>query len=974
MKFTLVAAIAALSPTASFARIKSNSDPIIPFGSVERELDDDVCPPKGRTCYNDYDCENSGKTTCDAYFNVCRDPANPPVTTVPDNYCPRYPYYRPNDIGPGETCYRITQEELFNPYGGCTSGYACSATSIWWGWKCEVIPYGVSVGPDPLAAIPDYISSSCAGTDYDTCPEISNLGPYLSGSGWYGEYPVINSVTDIILDSGISLLVKGMYTSEVAAEVEGKMVILGDVKINGNGAGDFVCAGVGSGARPDLNEVSLTGKYYGCQTSKNDPTPLCSHKDFLTFVCKTVGGDLFYNRYSNGHVCGKVAIGGLLKEEYSHGKLITDDEYSLSQYAYINKQYYLSMFDDLAKKSKYWATLYPNGIVVPALASSGSNVVTFKAGYDYGTYDYGCIQVFHIDHFDIGIGSDRVVNIQFDESLKDKTIVINVASRDIYGKREVHIPAWGDIIDPYGNGSTNFSPKMKRSILWNFYDADKVVLGEGGLGGPQFPGTILIPDGDLDFYWPGHGGRLIVGGDLYQERWGSEFHNYDFNPPCPLPLPPYYPLPPSCIDRIDGCPCDYDSDCEPKCDMYNYLCITKDESTPRDDDPECECEAPKSIPTTCEVDILIDLLEAAVVNDFSLFPKWLRASFHDAGTRNQMENVGGANGCLMNHPLMAQMEENANLAGPVAALEAVKNSWINHAETCIDISSADILQFGGLYASIRQSGSPGMTQAKRDDLKNFEWGRPDEENCEQNWTENLPGFALGQSGSMANRCQMARGEIKTKMMDRNGFTAKEANALSGAHSIGLVRNTFGPGLAGPWVTTGADNATPQGPVFGNAYHNFIVNTIEATTVNDFNTNRLPFNIPFSDWHRDGQDDLDHLDTDYCMAFPPLSGDSSPDFSDDAAGFANNPNQFLTEYFSAYDKMSKLGVDVALLSAPTGCDDSSCSTATNDDPFDTLHQGLITAYELGEQDRQYWLEYFEEFRIIQTTPIDVINID
>jgi hypothetical protein len=36
---------------------------------------------------------------------------------------------------------------------------------------------------------------------------------------------------------------------------------------------------------------------------------------------------------------------------------------------------------------------------------------------------------------------------------------------------------------------------------------------------------------------PGHSGRVIVNGDVIQNNQGSEFHNYEFDPPCDLPLP-----------------------------------------------------------------------------------------------------------------------------------------------------------------------------------------------------------------------------------------------------------------------------------------------------------------------------------------------------------------------------------------------------------------------------------------------------
>ena len=97
------------------------------------------------------------------------------------------------------------------------------------------------------------------------------------------------------------------------------------------------------------------------------------------------------------------------------------------------------------------------------------------------------------------------------------------------------------------------------------------------------------------------------------------------------------------------------------------------------------------------------------------------------------------------------------------------------------MSSADIIQFAAFFAVVRQSNGQGLTPAKRDILIGntpivgivvFQWGRPDEAACDLDWTLNLPEFSPG-SGSIPDRCTAASGEIKEKMMDRNGFTASK---------------------------------------------------------------------------------------------------------------------------------------------------------------------------------------------------------
>lgn len=170
---------------------------------------------------------------------------------------------------------------------------------------------------------------------------------------------------------------------------------------------------------------------------------------------------------------------------------------------------------------------------------------------------------------------------------------------------------------------------------------------------------------------------------------------------------------------------------------------------------------------------------------------------------------------------------------PLNTLLEIKNTWNAHSSTCINVSSADILQFAIFFAATRQKENPeslfsgtSTANAKRETLKNeFFWGRPDEKECDIMWVENLPALNSARGGPISKRCTLAGGEIKDKMIDRNGFTAgmivltasliiecdllsficffsllyftEEASALIGAHTIGLIRNTFGASLAGP---------------------------------------------------------------------------------------------------------------------------------------------------------------------------------
>jgi hypothetical protein len=242
---------------------------------------------------------------------------------------------------------------------------------------------------------------------------------------------------------------------------------------------------------------------------------------------------------------------------------------------------------------------------------------------------------------------------------------------------------------------------------------------------------------------------------------------------------------------------------------------------------------------------------------------------------------------------------------------------------------------------VRQIGVPGLTDAKREILRGnspahgnvfFTWGRPDEANCDDTTISNLPGFSPGPHTSFPARCEGAGGEIKEKMMDRNGFTANEATALIGAHTIGVIRTMFPTFLAGPWVLNGDDDFTNEGPVFDNAYHDFLINTIVEDNANNFAiggdpATMVPFTTDFGTWFRDDPNGLDHLDTDMALAFPTLNPATHPDFRQFTDTFASDNNAFLEEFLQALDKMSKLGVTNVLL-LPSACDDCSPTGQNN----------------------------------------------
>jgi hypothetical protein len=179
------------------------------------------------------------------------------------------------------------------------------------------------------------------------------------------------------------------------------------------------------------------------------------------------------------------------------------------------------------------------------------------------------------------------------------------------------------------------------------------------------------------------------------------------------------------------------------------------------------------------VDILIDMMETSVIGNHELLPQWTRAAFHDAGTYNQETGEGGANGCLLNFLPMRREPENNFFDLPLNTLMTIKDEFNAHRSTCVDISSADILQFAIFFATTRQKDTPeslvsgtSTANAKRATLRNgFLWGRPDEQDCDTLWVENLPNLNSAEGGPITGRCTAAGAQIKDKMIDRNGFTA-----------------------------------------------------------------------------------------------------------------------------------------------------------------------------------------------------------
>lgn len=205
---------------------------------------------------------------------------------------------------------------------------------------------------------------------------------------------------------------------------------------------------------------------------------------------------------------------------WTNGDITKDENLDLTPYEYELK--------DVRTKSKYWATLPQNGIFTPWRQGPNGNSMLFSAG------DNDCIQVFNLNTADVS-DAPWGVFVRFDSSLAGKTVVINVAA-DSNGN--AYIRNLSNFFDPSGGDHFRFDPEFTGNILWNFHDATHLELGGDSNGMGEFQGTVLVPNGSMRMTVPGASGRTIVGGDVEQDRGGSEFHSFDFDPVCDLPLPP----------------------------------------------------------------------------------------------------------------------------------------------------------------------------------------------------------------------------------------------------------------------------------------------------------------------------------------------------------------------------------------------------------------------------------------------------
>eukprot|EP00538_Stauroneis_constricta_P000173 CAMPEP_0119570160 /NCGR_PEP_ID=MMETSP1352-20130426/43474_1 /TAXON_ID=265584 /ORGANISM="Stauroneis constricta, Strain CCMP1120" /LENGTH=1012 /DNA_ID=CAMNT_0007619825 /DNA_START=289 /DNA_END=3323 /DNA_ORIENTATION=- len=302
-------------------------------------------------------------------------------------------------------------------------------------------------------------------------------------------------------DNGVSFLVGGSYESIESAEIEGRLVVVGDFDIAAShqALNSLVFAGLGSCIIPEDGEAVMI---VGGDINANNPGG--------TTISHPANGVVYY---------GGSYTGGQLNY-YNSGTIVHKPDLDMSRWT--------NLIEDLKVKSKYWSTLAGNGDFQPLTNSN----IYFRAG------NSDCVQVFNLDTSDVDFSGIHGMHANFDSSLNGKTILINVKANANGVATVANIANFfaGD-----GSNHFNFNRDVAASIIWNFFDATEVIIGNGpngNSGNGEFTGTILAPFGNLEFSYPGASGRTIVGGDVTHIKGGSEFHNIKFDPVCPLPPPP----------------------------------------------------------------------------------------------------------------------------------------------------------------------------------------------------------------------------------------------------------------------------------------------------------------------------------------------------------------------------------------------------------------------------------------------------
>jgi choice-of-anchor A domain-containing protein len=195
-------------------------------------------------------------------------------------------------------------------------------------------------------------------------------------------------------DDAVSFLVGGNYTGKNGAEVEGNMIILGDLIMSQNGPSNLVTVGFGSQIIPHKNGVAIK---VGGSMSSPKQIEICRQITSPFYPCKVVvKGER--NNYNT------IAPSWMRSDGFEY---VQDSNLDLSAYE--------EQVDILRAKSEYWGSLAST-----QGASSGVSSQAFKIEC---TND-NVVQVFNIEASSLrGQGYSSYI---FNENCSDKSVLIDV--------------------------------------------------------------------------------------------------------------------------------------------------------------------------------------------------------------------------------------------------------------------------------------------------------------------------------------------------------------------------------------------------------------------------------------------------------------------------------------------------------------------------------------------------------------------
>lgn len=190
----------------------------------------------------------------------------------------------------------------------------------------------------------------------------ANLGSKLSegtddvGNNVHTNYPKIHNGAWKRADDSVAVFVGGNYVGVKGAEIEGKIVCLGDFEIRGGGPSDLVEVGVGSRVVPNNGDVILVGK---------------DLKIKKTVRVMELGGS----------GSGNIVYGG----NYNSNQGTINTFGTVTHNPNLDLTYFVSALDDLRKKSAHWASLPPNG-----------KSASYLWGWKFSAGNNECVQVMNV--------------------------------------------------------------------------------------------------------------------------------------------------------------------------------------------------------------------------------------------------------------------------------------------------------------------------------------------------------------------------------------------------------------------------------------------------------------------------------------------------------------------------------------------------------------------------------------------------